>query len=68
MKKDTRQQRINILAWKIVDFILPPNPVKKDIEDLEDGLKQVIEQLEQPKGKDERKQKYENRKKMGNAQ
>jgi len=52
MAKETKQQRINELGWEIIDIIIPKNKVKKDVEDLEGGLKQVIEQLKQPKGEE----------------
>ena len=52
MAKETKQQRINELGWEIIDIIIPQNNVKKEVEDLECGLKQVIEQLKQPKGEE----------------
>ena len=43
--KPTKQQRINDLAWEIVDFVNPKNPVTKDIEDLEKGLEITLKQI-----------------------
>ena len=46
--KIPKQQRINLLAWEIIDIFLPENPARKDIQELENGLKQVLELLRQP--------------------